>query len=348
MPNSSQISLIHGIIYKNSDQGSEFSISNQPDPIDGNTRLMARKIIITCAVTGSIHTPTMSPYLPVTPEEIAKASISAAAAGAAIIHLHARQPETGFPSADPEHFMSFLPEIKANCDAVLNISTGGSSVMSLEQRLAPALTAEPEMCSLNMGSMNFGIFPLKDRYKDWKHDWEPKLLESTRSTIFRNTFEDIELILRDLGEKRAARFEFECYDIGHIETLAHYLARGLVQPPLYVQFVLGVLGGIGASPENLMAMKSRADQLLGNGYEFSVLGAGGMQMRLATTGAILGGHVRVGLEDNLTIAAGELASSNAQQVEKIRRILQDLGFVIATPVEAREMLDLKGQASVAF
>lgn len=309
---------------------------------------MGRKVIITCAVTGSIHTPTMSPYLPLTPQEIADASIAAADAGAAIIHLHARNPETGFPSADPAHFMEFLPEIKARCDAVLNISTGGSSVMSLDERLAPARAAKPEMCSLNMGSMNFGIFPLKDRYDDWRHDWEPKLLDGSREVIFKNTFNDIELILNDLGEKENARFEFECYDMGHIETLAYYLGQGLVRPPLYVQFVLGVLGGIGAAPENLMAMKSRADQLLGDAYEFSVLGAGAMQMRLAATGAILGGHVRVGLEDSLTIAPGKLARSNAEQVEKVLRILDELGFEPATASEARQMLALKGSGSVSF
>lgn len=309
---------------------------------------MAHKVIITCAVTGSIHTPTMSPHLPVTPAEIADASIAAAGAGAAIIHLHARNPQNGFPSADPEHFMAFLPQIKAGCDAVLNISTGGSSVMSLDQRLAPARAAEPEMCSLNMGSMNFGIFPLQDRYMDWQQEWEPKLLNATRHTIFRNTFEDIELIFADLGEKRGARFEFECYDMGHIDTLAFYLDKGLVEPPLYVQFVLGVLGGIGAAPDNLLAMKASADRLLGDAYRFSVLGAGGMQMRLATMGAVLGGHVRVGLEDSLTISPGCLASSNAEQVAKIRRIIEELGFEAATPAEARAMLSLKGDGAVTF
>jgi len=309
---------------------------------------MQAKVIITCAVTGSIHTPTMSPYLPVTPAEIAVASIAAAEAGAAIIHLHARDPETGFPSADPEHFMAFLPRIREACDAVLNISTGGSSVMSLDQRLAPARAAEPEMCSLNMGSMNFGIFPLKDRYQDWKHDWEPKLLDATRHTIFRNTFEDIETILDDLGGKHGARFEFECYDMGHIDTLAYYLGQGRVKPPLYVQFVLGVLGGIGAAPENLQAMKASADRLLGDAYYFSVLGAGGSQMRLAALGAAMGGNVRVGLEDSLTIAPGKLAKSNAQQVSKIRRIIEELGLEVASPDEARQLLDLKGRDAVAF
>jgi uncharacterized protein (DUF849 family) len=309
---------------------------------------MARKVIITCAVTGSIHTPTMSPYLPLTPAEIAEASIAAAQAGAAIIHLHARKPDTGAPSADPAHFMGFLPQIRAECDAVVNISTGGSSLMSLDERLAPARVAEPEMCSLNMGSMNFGIFPLAERYTDWKHDWEPTLLDATRRVPFRNTFEDIEMILDDLGTGRGAKFEFECYDIGQIETLAYYLKKGRVKPPLYVQFVMGVLGGIGASPDNLTAMKSAADRLLGDAYEFSVLAAGSMQMRLATMGAVLGGNVRVGLEDSLTIAAGKLASSNAEQVSKIRRVLAELGYEPASADEARERLQLKGRDRQAF
>jgi len=309
---------------------------------------MARKIIITCAVTGSIHTPTMSPFLPLTADEITRDSIAAAQAGAAIIHLHARDPQNGRPSADPDHFRAFLPRIKAKCDAVLNISTGGSSLMSLDQRLAPARDARPEMCSLNMGTMNFGIFPLRDRYPEWKHDWEPDLLEATRRVPFTNTFEDIDSILEDLGDRGGARFEFECYDIGQIETLAWYLRKKKMQPPLYVQFVLGVLGGAGASPENLVTMKATADRLLGGHYEFSVLAAGGMQMRLATMGAVLGGNVRVGLEDSLTIEAGKLATSNAQQVTKIRQILESLGYEIASPQEARERLQLKGSGGVSF
>lgn len=309
---------------------------------------MPRKVIITCAVTGSIHTPTMSPHLPLTPEEIARDSIEAAEAGAAIIHLHARYPEDGRPSAEPEHFRAFLPVIKSACDAVLNISTGGSSLMTLDQRLAPARDARPEMCSLNMGTMNFGIFPLAERYGEWKHDWEPRLLDATRRAPFTNTFDDIETILADLGDRDGARFEFECYDVGHIETLAWLLRKGRVKAPLYVQFVLGVLGGIGASPENLAMMKATADRLLGDNYRFSVLGAGSAQMPLATMGAILGGHVRVGLEDSLTIGPGRLATSNAEQVRKIRRILAELGLEIATPDEARETLNLKGLTEVAF
>ena len=303
---------------------------------------MARKIIITCAVTGSIHTPTMSPYLPLTPDEIALASIDAARAGAAIIHLHARDPANGRPSADPEHFRAFLPRIKTECDAIVNISTGGSSLMSLDERLAPARDARPEMCSLNMGTMNFGVFPLQDRYKEWQHPWESELLDATRRVPFTNTFDDLEMIIEDLGNRNGARFEFECYDVGQIETLAWYLRKGLIRAPLYVQFVLGVLGGIGASPENLMIMKSTADRLLGDQYEFSVLGAGGAQMPLATMGAVMGGNVRVGLEDSLFIGAGKLATSNAEQVTRIRQILEALGFEIASADQARARLQLKG------
>ncbi|MDZ7644605.1 MAG: 3-keto-5-aminohexanoate cleavage protein [Woeseiaceae bacterium] len=309
---------------------------------------MSKKVIITCAVTGSIHTPTMSPHLPITPAEIARASIDAAHAGAAIIHLHARDPETGYPSADPAHFMQFLPEIRSQCDAVLNISTGGSSLMSLDERFAPARTASPEMCSLNMGSMNFGIFPLAEHYDNWQHDWEPELLEATRSRVFRNTFADIEMLFDDLGGRHGSRFEFECYDVGHIETLAYYLRQGRVKPPLYVQFVLGVLGGIGAAPEHLAHMKATADRLLGDNYRFSVLGAGGSQMKLATMGAIMGGNVRVGLEDSLTIERGRLAPDNASQVKKISRILAELGFEPATADEARAALQLKGADAVGF
>jgi uncharacterized protein (DUF849 family) len=290
----------------------------------------------------------MSPHLPLTADEIARDSIEAARAGAAIVHLHARDPATGKPSADPEHFRAFLPRIKSECDAVLNISTGGSSLMSLDERLAPARDAEPEMCSLNMGTMNFGIFPLKDRYSDWKHEWEPQLLDATRRVPFTNTFDDIDTILTDLGDRKGARFEFECYDVGQIETLAWYVRKGKIQAPLYVQFVLGVLGGIGASPENLMVMKNTADRLLGDQYEFSVLGAGGAQMPLATMGAVMGGNVRVGLEDSLTISPGKLASGNAEQVRKIRRILEELGLKIASPDEARARLQLKGADQTAF
>jgi len=309
---------------------------------------MNRKVIITCAVTGSIHTPTMSPHLPITPDEIARQSVDAARAGAAILHLHARNPATGQPTADPEVFMQFLPRIKAECDAVINITTGGSSLMSLEERLAAPNLAEPEMASLNMGSMNFGLFPMKKRHSEWRFDWEPKLLDATREVIFRNTFDDIEQVFRQLGERCGTRFEFECYDVGHIQTLAFYLKEGIIRPPVFVQFVLGVLGGIDSSPESLMTMKATADRLLGSDYRFSVLAAGRLQIPLATVGAILGGHVRVGLEDSLLIGRGELAKDNAAQVSKVRRILEELGYEIATPAEAREMLHLKGAGKVAF
>ena len=307
-----------------------------------------RKVIITCAVTGSIHTPTMSPHLPLTPDEIAEASIAAAKEGAAIIHLHARQPADGRPSADVQLFRAFMTKISEASDAVLNVSTGGSSLMTLDERLAPARALKPEMCSLNMGSMNFGIFPMLDKYRDWKHDWEPALLNATKRTVFQNTFADIETILADVGKGGGAKFEFECYDGGQVELLAFYLKKGLVEPPLYVQFVLGVLGGAGASIENLVHLKGTADRLLGDAYQFSVLAAGGRQMAIATAGAIMGGNVRVGLEDNLTIAPGVLAKSNAEQVAKMRRILDELGLDIATPDEARAALKLKGRNAVGF
>ncbi|HNP65058.1 MAG TPA: 3-keto-5-aminohexanoate cleavage protein [Woeseiaceae bacterium] len=309
---------------------------------------MSDKVIITCAVTGSIHTPTMSPHLPVTPDEIATQAVQAANAGAAILHLHARDPKTGRPTADPDVFMQFLPRIKRECDAVINITTGGSSLMTLEERLAAPNLAQPEMASLNMGSMNFGLFPMQRRYSEWKHQWEPELLEATRDVVFRNTFADIEKIFAQLGEGHGTRFEFECYDVGHIQTLAFYLREGLVKKPVFVQFVMGVLGGIDSSPETLMHMKATADRLLGDQYRFSVLSAGRLQIPLATIGAILGGNVRVGLEDSLLIGRGKLASSNAEQVAKIRRILEELGYEIATPDEARAMLDLKGADKVNF
>jgi uncharacterized protein (DUF849 family) len=309
---------------------------------------LSEKVIITCAVTGSIHTPTMSPHLPITPAEIAAQAVEAAKAGAAILHLHARDPQTGRPTADPDVFMQFLPRIREQCDAVVNITTGGSSLMTLDERLRAPVLAQPEMASLNMGSMNFGLFPMKRRYSEWQHEWEPQLLDATREVVFRNTFADIEQIFHRLGEGFGTRFEFECYDVGHIQTLAFYLGEGLVKKPVFVQFVLGVLGGIDASPENLLHMKATADRLLGDNYRFSVLCAGRLQIPLATIGAILGGNVRVGLEDSLLIGRGQLATSNAEQVGKIRRILEELGHEIATPNDARAMLGLKGGDKVNF
>ena len=310
--------------------------------------MASSKVIITCAITGSIHTPSMSPHLPVTADEIADQAVAAAEAGAAILHLHARDPKDGRPTADPKAFMAFLPRIKQSCDAVVNITTGGSAQMTLDERLAAPLRAQPEMCSLNMGSMNFGIFPLQRRYDDWRHDWEPGFLEASRDTVFKNTFADIEAVLQRLGDGCGTRFEFECYDVGHIQTVAFYLAEGLLKPPVFLQFVLGVLGGIDAAPEQLMHMKATADRLLGDSYRFSVLAAGRHQMPLGTLGVILGGNVRVGLEDSLTIGRGWLAESNAQQVAKIRRIVEELGHEIARPDEVREVLALKGGDRVGF
>jgi len=307
-----------------------------------------RKVIVTCAVTGSIHTPTMSDHLPVTPDEIAEGAIGAAEAGAAVLHLHARDPSDGRPTPEADVFMAFLPRIKQSTDAIVNITTGGGQHMTLDDRLAAPLRASPEMCSLNMGSMNFGLYPAAARHERWKHDWEPAFLESTRDFVFRNTFQDIERILRELGDGHGTRFEFECYDVGHLYTLAHFLERGLVEPPLFVQFVLGVLGGIGPDPENLVHMKRTADRLFGSDYVFSVLGAGRHQMRLATVGAVLGGNVRVGLEDSLYLGPGRLAGSNAEQVTRIRAILEGLSLEVATPAEARAALSLKGGDRVAF
>ncbi len=310
---------------------------------------MSRSVIITCAPTGGIHTPTMSEHLPVTPAEIARASIDAAEAGASIIHLHARDPETGKPDPRPETFRQFLPVIKQSSEAVINISTGGGLGMTMDERLAAANSASPEMASLNMGSMNFGIFPMLERYKEWKFDWEPEFLSMTRDFIFPNTFATIEYALKELGEKHGTKFEFECYDLGHLYNVKWFVDQGMIKPPFFIQFVLGILGGAGAELENLQHLNRMADKLFGpENYEWSVLGAGRQQMNMATQAALLGGNLRVGLEDSLYIGKGELAVSNAQQVEKIRTIVEALGLDVATPDEARERLGLKGGDKVAF
>jgi uncharacterized protein (DUF849 family) len=304
-------------------------------------------IIVTCAVTGSIHTPSMSPHLPVTPAEIADQAVGAAEAGAAILHLHARRPEDGHPSADPAHFMAFLPEIAARTDAVVNITTGGSAIMTLDQRLAGARAAEPEMCSLNMGSMNFALYPMAARITEWRHAWEKPFLENSDDLVFKNTPRDIAHVLSEMGG-RGARFEFECYDLGHLHMLKHFVDRGLAKPPLFLQFVLGVLGGAAAEADHLLHMKRTADRLFGAGYAFSVLAAGRMQMPLAAMAAGMGGHVRVGLEDNLYLEKGRLARSNAEQVARVREIVERLGRRVAAPDEARAMLGLKGRTATAF
>lgn len=306
------------------------------------------KVIITCAITGSIHTPTMSPHLPVTADEVAAQAIEAAEAGAAILHLHARDPSDGRPTPDPAVFMQFLPRIKQSTEAVVNITTGGGHGMTLEERLAAPLAASPEMCSLNMGSMNFGLYPMLERYKEFKYDWERVHLENSRDFIFRNTFKDIEFILKNLGETHGTRFEFECYDVGHLYTLAHFLDRKLVKPPLFVQTIFGILGGIGADHENVVHMKTIADKLFGDAYCWSVLAAGRHQLPLITMSAIMGSNVRVGLEDSLYIGKGQLARSNAEQVKRIRTILENLSLEVATPEEARQTLGLKGGDRVAF
>lgn len=306
------------------------------------------KVIITCAVTGSIHTPTMSDALPVTPAEIAQQSIDAAKAGASILHLHARDPETGRPTPDPKVFMQFLPRIKEGCDAIVNITSGGSTKMSLEERLAAPLLASPEMASLNMGTMNFGLYPMAAKITEWKHAWESEYIINSQDNIFRNTFGDIEKISRQLGEGHGTKFEHECYDLSHLYNMAHMVDRGLFKPPFFMQFIFGILGGVGADMDNLLFMKRTADRLFGNDYLWSVLAAGRHQMPFCTQAAMMGGNARVGLEDSLTIGRGKLASSNAEQVSKIRRLIEELGLEVATPQEARQMLRLKGPENVKF
>src|SRR5437870_2081993 len=305
------------------------------------------KVIITCAVTGSIHTPSMSPYLPVTPEEIAAAAIGAAQAGAAIVHLHARNPKDGSPTQDPAVFKQFLPKIKGACDVVINLTTGGAPTMSTEERLQPALKLKPEVASLNMGSMNFGLYEMLGRYKEFKHDWEKPYLAGSDERIFKNTFKDIEFILRSCADNET-RFEIECYDISHLYTAAHFLDRGLLKPPLFIQSVFGLRGSIGPHHEDVLHMRRTADRLFGNDYVWSVLGAGRNQMTIATISAAVGGNVRVGLEDSLWDGPGHLARSNAAQVSRIRTILEALSLEIATPDDARQILQLKGRDNVAF
>lgn len=306
-----------------------------------------RKVIITCAVTGAIHTPSMSPHLPVSAQQIGEAAVAAAQAGAAILHLHARDPSNGRPSQDPELFLPFLQHIRANTNAVINITTGGSPHMTVQERMQPAMRFKPEVASLNMGSMNFGLFPMLDRFKSFEHEWERQHLENSRDLVFKNTFADIETILRR-GTDNGTRFEFECYDISHLYNLAHFLDRGLVKGPLLVQSVFGILGGIGAHPEDVIHMRRTADRLFGDQYQWSVLGAGRNQLVVASMAAAMGSHVRVGLEDSLWIGPGELATSNAQQVSRVRSILEALNLEIATPDDARRILALKGADQQAF
>ncbi len=306
-----------------------------------------KKTVITCAITGAIHTPTMSNALPYTADDIAQQAVAAADAGASVLHLHARNPQDGSVSLDPEHFAAFLPRIKQGTNAVVNISTGGSLKNTIDDRIAPALRFSPEMCSMNMGSMNFSFHPLAGKYDEWKFDWEKNYIANSDGYIFRNTFADIENAAKQLAP-HDIKFEHECYDVGHLYNLKFCMSTGLFKAPVFIQFIFGILGGIGADIENLVFMKRTADKLFGDDYRWSVLGAGNAQMGLSTTSAQMGGNVRVGLEDSLFITRGELAESNAQQVTKIRRIVEDLGSEIATPDEAREILALKGGDQVNF
>ncbi|PWV97109.1 uncharacterized protein (DUF849 family) [Hoeflea marina] len=307
----------------------------------------ARKVIITCAVTGSIHTPSMSPHLPVTAQEIADAAVGAAEAGAAIVHLHARNPDNGEPVQSPEAFEPFLRVIKQRSDCVINITTGGAATMTIEERLSPVAAFKPEVASLNMGSMNFGLFPMLGRFPDLKHEWEHSYLEGSRSRVFRNTFADIEKILTTCAEN-GTRFEIECYDIGHLYTCAHFVERGLIKAPIFIQSVFGILGGIGAHPEDVMHMRRTADRLFGDTYQWSVLGAGRNQMSVGLQSMLMGGHMRVGLEDSIWAGPGKLATSNAEQVEKAVRMVHEAGLEVATPAEARAILGLKGGDQVGF
>jgi uncharacterized protein (DUF849 family) len=307
----------------------------------------SRKVIITCAVTGAIHTPSMSPYLPITPKDIADAAVAAAEAGAAIVHLHARDPVDGRPTQDPKYFREFAPDIARRSDVVINFTTGGAPTMTIEERLQPALLLKPEVASLNMGSMNFGLFPMLARFPTFKHEWERPYLEGSVDRIFRNTFQDIEHILTSCAGN-ATRFEIECYDIGHLYTARYFFDRGVVEAPLFIQSVFGILGGIGPHPDDVAHMKRTADRLFGDQYRWSVLGAGRNQLPIAAMSAAMGGNVRVGLEDSLWLGPGKLAESNAAQVRAVRQIIEGMGLVIATPDEAREILKLKGRAAVGF
>ena len=306
-----------------------------------------KKVIISCAVTGAIHTPSMSPHLPITADEIAEASIAACEGGAAIIHLHARDPITGKPDQRPEAFEPFLKQIKARSKAIINLTTGGAPYMTVQERMQPAKVLKPEIASMNMGTMNFGLFPMLNRYKEFKFDWEKPYLEGSKDLIFRNTYGDLETVLTELSANET-RYEFECYDTSHLYNLAHFVERGLVKAPIFIQTVFGILGGIGTHPDDVMHMKRTADRLFGDSYRWSVLGAGASQMKIAAMAASMGGNVRVGLEDNLWIAKGKLAASNKEQVLKVREILEGLGLEIATPDEAREILQTKGASKVAF
>ncbi|MGF6695596.1 uncharacterized protein (DUF849 family) [Paraburkholderia sp. MM5496-R1] len=308
---------------------------------------LQNKVIITCAVTGAIHTPSMSPYLPVTPEEITDAAVEACEAGAAIVHLHARDPQTGKPDQRPEAFTPFLKSIKQRSPAILNLTTGGSPYMAVQERMQPAKLFKPEIASMNMGTMNFGLFPMLNRFNEFKHEWERPYLEGSKELIFPNTYGDLETVFKELGPNNT-RYEFECYDTAHLYNVAHFAERGLIKAPFFIQTVFGILGGIGAHPDDVMHMKRTADRLFGGEYHWSVLGAGASQMKIAAMAASMGGHVRVGLEDSLWLGKGKLAKSNAEQVRKVRQILEGLGLEVATPDEAREILQLKGADQLAL
>ncbi|WP_322008757.1 3-keto-5-aminohexanoate cleavage protein [Paraburkholderia sp. J12] len=304
-------------------------------------------VIISCAITGSIHTPSMSPYLPVTPDEIARSAIEASKAGAAIVHLHVRRPEDGYPVQDVGLFREVVTQIREGCDAIINLTTGGASFMTIDERLEPAVQIQPELASLNMGSISINLSPMLRRDREFRFEWERRYLEDSAGMVFKNSFKDIEHILRRCSD-HGTRFEFECYDIGHLYNLAYFVERQIIKPPFFVQSVFGLLGGIGAHPEDVAHMYRTAQRLFGSDLVWSVLGAGKGQMRLAAFSALNGGNVRVGLEDSLWVGPGRLAESNAAQVTQVRGLLDGLALPIASPQQARERLALKGADTLAI
>lgn len=302
---------------------------------------MDTKVVVTAAITGAIHTPSMSPYLPITPEQIANDAIASAEAGAAEVHIHARDPKDGRPSSALPLFEEIISAVRNNSDVIICITTGGGKDMTVDERFSVVSALKPELASLNMGSINFAMFPMAEKYEEWKYDWEKPFLDSTRDFIFRNTFGDIEKALILMG-KHGTKPELEIYDIGHLYTLKYFMDRELLEKPIYLQFVMGILGGIGAELENLMYMKHSADRLLGEGsYRWSAIGAGRMQFPICSMAAVMGGGCRVGIEDNLNINRNTLAKSNADLVMKMIRILKEFSLKPAKPEEARGILGIR-------
>lgn len=308
---------------------------------------MTDKVIINCAVTGSIHVPSMSPYLPITPEQIAREAIAAAEAGASTVHLHARDPKTGEPTMNLDLFQEFCQKVSQKSDVVICITTGGAPTMTPEERMVAVKRFRPELASINMGSFNFGLFPMMDKIKEYKWDWEERYLEKSKDNIFKNTFYDQDRIFKIMREN-GTKPELECYDVGHLYNTAYWADKGLIDPPFWLQLILGIMGAIQPAVENLVFMKNTADKLFGKDYIWSALPTGRHEFSLCTVAAVMGGNVRIGMEDNLYLGKGQLARSNAEMVEKMARLLRELGFEPASPKEARERLKLKGKDKTNF